>query len=638
MGAVYRAEHVFTRKVLATKVLHGEMSRVEEVVKRFEREARATSQIDHPNIIQVTDFGRDADTGALYLVMEYLEGESLADAIAHGGGLPLARALDIGRQILGALVAAHDGGIVHRDLKPDNILLVNREGRADFVKVLDFGIAKLSLEGNDGEPALTQAGVVFGTPEYISPEQALGQAADGRADLYAMGVILYEMLCGQRPFHSINKVEILGMHLTQPPRPPRAMAPDAGISPALELIILKALAKKRDDRYASARVMLEALEDVPGVPYQGEGTGRTMMPGMWVTSVAERAPKLTASLGPAARAATTRALQAAASLRHGGWRRPRALAALGGAAVALLVLAVVLLRGAGSKPVTPAVAPGTAVAAAGLPPVAPIAPRGRARPGPAAAASPVVGSDPVKERQRAETLLAGGEVTPALKILEELERRHPGDASVRFALGHAYYVADRPREALDRFQRALQMRPRLDRDPVLRSDLLEMARRGGAERSVALALWARTAGKGALPVLAEAAQNDRDPTIRLQARQAMERLGAKLPPASGGPGGSGAGIDEAPTPSETLPQELQQLIDQLSKGKSCKKRKEAVTALRQMGDVRAIPALKKARFRASGFLGRTNANGCLYKELRATLSELEEKGGRTPHSTAPLAP
>src|SRR5689334_327996 len=222
MGAVYLAEHVLMRKRLAVKVLHAEMTRLPEMVARFEREAMAAAHIEHPNVAAATDFGK-LDNGAFFLVLEYIEGSSLRDLIEKG---PLAtqRALHIAHQIASALARANALGIVHRDLKPENVMLVDRDGDPDFVKVLDFGIAKVPVgelasrgSANDGGQVLTQLGMVYGTPEYMAPEQALGQEVDARADLYALGVILFEMLAGVRPFDAESKVTLLGMKVTSDP-------------------------------------------------------------------------------------------------------------------------------------------------------------------------------------------------------------------------------------------------------------------------------------------------------------------------------------------------------------------------------------------------------------------------------------
>src|SRR5262245_6503097 len=223
MGKVYAGEHVLMRKKLAIKILHRELTKVPEVVKRFEREAMAAANIEHANVAAATDFGKLPD-GSVYLVLEFVQGKNLRDEIA-AGPFTEARALHVARQIASALGRAHALNIVHRDLKPENVMLVERGGDTDFVKVLDFGIAKVPIgevdptyDGEDSGPTpITKAGMVFGTPEYMAPEQALGQAVDGRADLYALGVILFEMLAGIRPFSSKSQVGILGQQLSKPP-------------------------------------------------------------------------------------------------------------------------------------------------------------------------------------------------------------------------------------------------------------------------------------------------------------------------------------------------------------------------------------------------------------------------------------
>ena len=280
MGAVYRGEHTLMKKVVAVKLLHPELGRLDEVAKRFEREAQSASRLSHENIIQVTDFGR-TPSGQLFLVMELLRGESLAELLARERALPPARAVAIARQILLALDHAHAQGVVHRDLKPANIMLVSRTSMMpvagtnplspnDRVKILDFGIAKMSDPASDADAAtgatratpLTEAGVVFGTPEYMSPEQATGESADGRADLYACGVILFEMLAGRRPFESESRVGLLAMHLTAAPPPLRRFAPEAPA--ALEAVVLRALEKRREQRFATAAELLAALDAAAG--------------------------------------------------------------------------------------------------------------------------------------------------------------------------------------------------------------------------------------------------------------------------------------------------------------------------------------------------------------------------------------
>jgi len=254
MGSVYRAEHVHMRKAVAIKVLHREMTYLPEVVARFEREAVAAARIEHPHVAAATDFGR-LDDGAFYLVLEYVEGKSLRDIIDSGGALPPGLALHVTRQIADALSAAHAAGIVHRDLKPDNVMLIQREGDEHFVKVLDFGIAK--VETGDAQNQLTQLGSVFGTPEYMAPEQAAGTPVDARADLYTLGIILYEMLTGTTPFASDDLVVVLTQQMTAEP-PPLPPGIDAGVA----ALTLHLLAKDPGARPQTAEELLAHIDAV----------------------------------------------------------------------------------------------------------------------------------------------------------------------------------------------------------------------------------------------------------------------------------------------------------------------------------------------------------------------------------------
>lgn len=240
MGVVYRASHVVLKKPLAIKVLRGQQARDPDVVQRFMQEAKAASAIGHPNIVSISDFGTMED-GAVYLAMEYLVGQTLAAAMS-AGPLTYARSLDIFVQITGALAATHDRGIVHRDLKPENVFLKREPENPDFVKVLDFGIAKV----RNAAAKLTRTGMVFGTPHYMSPEQAAGQPVDHRSDIYSLGVIMYQALAGQLPFSAESFMEILTKHMYEPPTPLHALG--FAIPPVLENLVLQCLQKKPEDR------------------------------------------------------------------------------------------------------------------------------------------------------------------------------------------------------------------------------------------------------------------------------------------------------------------------------------------------------------------------------------------------------
>src|SRR3989440_8382021 len=199
MGCVYRATHVLMEKTVAVKVLHPALAADDKIVARFTREAKAASRISHPHAINVTDFG-ESEKGVVYMVMEFLRGRTLKDIIRAGGPLPLARTVEIIRQVAGALDDAHAEGVVHRDLKSDNIMLEEVAAGQDWAKVLDFGIAKIQ-EPVGQDPELTAPNLIIGTPQYMSPEQCSQSAEiDSRSDIYSFGVILYEMLVGHVPF------------------------------------------------------------------------------------------------------------------------------------------------------------------------------------------------------------------------------------------------------------------------------------------------------------------------------------------------------------------------------------------------------------------------------------------------------
>jgi serine/threonine-protein kinase len=264
MGSVYLAEHPTIGKKVALKVLHGEFSSNPEVANRFFNEAKAVNAIGHPNIVDIVDYGViQAGAGRdqmVYFIMEYLAGATLSQVIRTEAPLPPERALTIALQVADALAASHKAGIVHRDLKPDNIILIQRGRERDFVKLLDFGIAKLTT-GSQGS-SRTRTGLVLGTPAYMSPEQCEGRAnVDHRTDIYALGICLYEMLTGRVPFIGEGYGEILVQHLTQQPVKPSQYRM---MSPHVEAVVMKALEKRQEMRFPTMDELIRAMSDPVG--------------------------------------------------------------------------------------------------------------------------------------------------------------------------------------------------------------------------------------------------------------------------------------------------------------------------------------------------------------------------------------
>lgn len=261
MGAVYLAEHVFIEKKVALKVLAPELARKAELTARFLQEAKSASRIGHENVIDISDFGQSPE-GFVFFAMEFLQGQDLGQVVRAEGAMTWRRARPIIVQICKALGAAHAKGIIHRDMKPENVFIIDRGGRADFVKLLDFGIAKVQTEAGDDGPKLTRTGMIFGTPEYMAPEQAEGKVCDQRADVYAVGCMIHHLIAGEAPFQAENFVAMLTKHLLETPKPPSLKRPELGIPPELDALVLKALAKQPAERFQSMADVLAAVESI----------------------------------------------------------------------------------------------------------------------------------------------------------------------------------------------------------------------------------------------------------------------------------------------------------------------------------------------------------------------------------------
>jgi serine/threonine-protein kinase len=278
MGAVYLAEHPQIGKKVALKVIHRELASNREVVQRFFQEAKAVNKIGNEHIVEIHDFGVTPE-GDHYYIMEYLEGSNLASTLGHEAVLDVRRALHIGAQVASALAAAHAAGVIHRDLKPDNVMLTSRLGDPDFVKLLDFGLAKMFAAG--GVSAVkTAAGVLLGTPQYMSPEACESRPnLDHRTDIYALGVLLFQMMTGVLPFDGETMGEVLVKQVTQLPPPPRQYNPN--IPPSVEQILLRCLMKQPDARFPTMVALREALLDPEGYLHRSPpmAPARSLAPG-----------------------------------------------------------------------------------------------------------------------------------------------------------------------------------------------------------------------------------------------------------------------------------------------------------------------------------------------------------------------
>ena len=402
MGFVYAGRHAIIDKRVAIKVLRADSSD-DSAAQRFLVEAKAASRIGHQNIVDITDFGV-LPGGQAYFVMEFLDGPTLGKLMHEGGPVPPLRCISIAAQIARGLQAAHDKGIIHRDLKPENVFVLTQEQK-DSVKIVDFGIAK----DQSYQKKLTQVGMVLGTPEYMSPEQATGQPTDHRVDQYALGCILYEMLCGDVPFKLDTPTKTLTAHVFTPVVPPSQRRPDLRIPPPLEAVCLRALQKKPGERFADLREMMAALDRVE-------------------TELKGGAPAPRPSSRPAAPvSAPSDTLGEIAAVR----KSRVGLYVGAGAAVAVVAFGAALLLTRKSPPAQPP------VAVAPVPPPTAPAPKPPEAPRPAAAGDIEID---LRTRPAGAEVFEGAErlgVTPL-----HLKRRR-GDAAMVLTFRHAGYKEER---------------------------------------------------------------------------------------------------------------------------------------------------------------------------------------------------
>jgi eukaryotic-like serine/threonine-protein kinase len=465
MGVVYRAERVKLGKLVAMKFLDERAASSPESVARFEREARAISRLQHRHCVSILDFG--VWKRRPYIVMEYVDGRPLHKEMGRETMSP-ARGVRIMRQILEACRHAHASGVVHRDLKPENVMLTETTGVDDFVKLLDFGLARII---DVDEPTISRPEMVAGTPSYMSPEQARGEKADHRTDIYSAGVILYGMCTGRKPFRSDDPVALLRMHMNAQPTPPRKAAPEKRISPQLERVILRAMEKERDARYYHCDEFLAALETVPEARAPARSRRRRRRPLAVVAAVTLALAGGAAAWLWAARMQPRELAPVVA--RHLPPPAPTPVAA------DLAVAAKVETAEKTEPPPSPTPAPVPAPTPAPLTPSpqtpapAPSPPAPAPSP-PAPAPNPTATAAPTPvetPRDHAAALLAADKLVDAERFLRAQVILEPKAGWVHLYLGEIYFRRIWRRDAEEQWDMALTLDPSLRDDPTLAAHL-----------------------------------------------------------------------------------------------------------------------------------------------------------------------
>ncbi|HSN81467.1 MAG TPA: serine/threonine-protein kinase [Polyangiales bacterium] len=572
MGCVYLAEHVAIRRPLALKLLHPEVGGIDEVNRRFEREAFAIGRMDHPNCVDVSDFGRLHD-GTLYMVLELLDGVLLSDLLEREERIGWKRAFHIARHVLSALAHAHDAGIIHRDVKPENVILVEKDGDTDFAKILDFGIAKLFEDRKPEEPVLlpsddpklTQLGVTIGTPTYIAPEQAFGQPIDGRADLYSLSVMLYEMITGVPPFDADEVSALLRMHASAPVPAFIEAAPDLRVPESVERLVRDGLEKMPDDRTSSAKLYIARIDEIiaretarPSIPPEA-ASGLREIPAIVAEGVR-------ASLGPAMGRVVTKQ------------KNPKRIV-LG----LLTVLGLTMLSAFAMGRRAPDYLPGSS----DLPLLPP-------KHGP--------------EAEAAADLLAQGRPEAATAYLMEHRKSVNDEPYAQMVLGHAHATAQRNIQALRAYEKAISLEPDLVQDRLMRTNVeLMLHKKAPGVVDAALEflgmLVSATGDRRAEDQLVDLASFSKVSRTRHQAVAVAEEVGI------------GDRIDR-----------LSSYLLDLERGATCADRKDAVAKLRALGNNKAIPDLRKARkrIRTEGLLKRkVNTNACLRVDATEAIRYLQ---------------
>jgi len=510
MGVGYKGERVQLGRSVAVKFLHPWIAAQKTFLSRFENEAKAMSRLLHPHCVSVIDFGVE---GSPYLVMDFVTGRTLRELMLEGR-MPTARAMRLGQQLLAGLAHAHAQGIVHRDLKPENLILSEEAGLKEHLRILDFGLAKL----RDG-PQMT-AGMAVGTPSYMSPEQSGAEGAiDARTDLYTVGIVLFEMLTGRKPFQSENVGEVILMQRETPPPKLRSVAPDVGFSAELEMLLDKAMSKVPEDRFQSAAELAAALAATPEGKAAGQDVGVANLEAKAAEPAAKKDKEKDKDKGkdkprvvpaPTVRqdakttidsvSAVRRRLEEKAAKSEDGAPPVRQLRLAWIGALFVVVALLALLIGRGLRHTggpTTASAPssahpsGAAVATATTP---------GARP----SESPLL--------EQARQLVARGEVDPAIAVLNQLRAQEPDNADASYLLAMINFDNRRWPDGLAAAQIAVRKNPALKSDPdLIKGVIRSLVSDRGYDRSQA---FLRSMGQPAMPFIKEAAARDPSPKVR----------------------------------------------------------------------------------------------------------------------------
>ena len=583
MGAVYLVQHTGIRKRLALKLLRPALSAIPAVLTRFEREAMAAAHLDHPNVAAAIDYGRTED-GRFYLALEYVEGQELRAALNKAQGpLPIARALFIARQIASALVRAHEVGIVHRDLKPENVMLVQREGHGDFVKVLDFGLAQVpqriteepSEEGGAEKASkLTKMGDIFGTPPYMAPEQTVGESTDGRTDLYALGIILYEMLAGVRPFTGKSILVLIQQHLSTPPPPICERAPTVKVPKEVEALVQRLLAKKPEERFQHPQELLAAIDRItatyqlvwpPGTPtWTGGSSAQESAVGKRISSISHAFTAL--RIRPATILALSKCEDTLLRLQRrlpGPMQRISRWLLIGGLIVAVVLPIGLLLRT--RQDAEPAV---------------PLS----------------ISKDPVVRQPPAEVTLAPQSAVDTAsaqgsEALASLASRYPKDPQVRRVLLHSYSNQHRHVEAMRLIAELAML------DPSTGTDL-EIV------KSIVAALQSDAASVEAVAELLETGLGESG--VDLLYDLTLKQTGARWKPR----------LNQSLSKPEVLAKAspAARVALELRAARRCEAKRDLLVRAEQEGDRRALVQIKSlTQTKGCGFLGLQDCWPCLRK-------------------------